>query len=269
MAVSKNWENLKSFLRKTYNKEVNEWFSDVPDDAPDNSSSRKQTKRACLILAKETQSLALLKMMTFRYVCQQVHLRPDVFGINFDNYNQDVSFRPQVRLYFKQDNAATADGRRPVEGEITFRLPNETSASITKTNAKILALKIKAEFATGNGYVWKKGKWKLCYKDLEHGIDSRILAISEVEGIEVIKKVLDVVGAVYDVDKLSVIEPKRSSENNPASTELIYGKSQKKSRWRPTANIRFQYAVLTISKLQYRIILVDRSKTYLNALEWT
>jgi hypothetical protein len=120
MAVSKNWENLQSFLRKTYNKEVNEWFKDEPDAVPDNNTSRSQAKRACLLLPKETQNLAVLKMMTFRYVCQQVHLRPDVFGINFDNYNQDVSFRPQVRLYFRQDSVAVADGRRPVEGEITF-----------------------------------------------------------------------------------------------------------------------------------------------------
>jgi hypothetical protein len=91
----------------------------------------------------------------------------------------------------------------------------------------------------------------------------------EAEGIETIKKVLSVTSAVYDADKLCVVEPKRGSENNPAGTELIYGKSQKKPRWRPAANVRFQYAVLTVNKLQYRIVLTDRSKTYLNALEWT
>lgn len=268
MAVSKNWQNVRDFLRKTYNKEVNEWFNDIPENAPDNSTSRKQAKRACLILPKETQNLALLKIQTFRYVCQQVHLRPDVFGINFDNTNQDVSFRPQVRLYFQQDAAAVANGRRAVEGEVTFRMPNETSSSITRTDAIALARKIKAEFAVGNGYIWKKGKLKFTYKDPEHGIDSRILALNETEGINLIKKVCDVTGAVYDADKLVKHEPNRDSANNPTGTERVFGKNQKKQRWRPTANCRFQYAVLTVSKLQYRVILVDRSKTYLNALEW-
>ena len=65
MPVSKNWSNLRSFLRKSYNKEVNEWFRDEPDPVPDNSTSRKNAKRACLILPKETQNTALLKALTF------------------------------------------------------------------------------------------------------------------------------------------------------------------------------------------------------------
>lgn len=269
MAVSKEWHNLKSFLRKTYNREVNEWFADEPEDVPDNSTSRKQAKRACIVRPKESQNMALIKMLNFRYQVQQVHLRPDVFGIDMDSYNESFVYRPQVKLYFQQDAAAVSSGRRAVEGELTFRLPNETSATMTKAKAKAIALKIKQEFATANGYVWKKGKYKVVYKDPEYGIDSRILALSEAEGIEVIKKLLDVVGAVYDDDKCNVVNPKKDSESNPTGTELVYGRQQKKTRWRPTANCRFQYAVLTIHKLQYRLILVDRSKKYLNALEWT
>ena len=269
MAVSKEWHNLKDFLRKTYNREVNEWFADEPEDVPENNTPRKQAKRACVIRPKESQNMALIKMLNFRYQVQQVHLRPDVFGIDMDSYNESFSYRPQVKLFFKQDAGAVPAGRRAVEGELTFRLPNETSATMTKTNAKALALKIKQEFATGNGYVWKKGKYKVVYKDPEYGLDSRILAISEAEGIEVVKKLCDTVGAVYDQNKCGVVEPKRDSETNPKGTEKVYGKLQKERRWRPTANCRFQYAVLTIHKLQYRIVLVDRSKTYLNALEWT
>lgn len=268
MAVSKNWENLRSFLRKTYNKEVNEWFSDVPDDVPENGTSRKQAKRACLILPTESQNMAFLKMMTFRYQAQQVHLRPDVFGMNFDQVNESVAYRPQVKLFFRQDADAVPNGKRAVEGELTFRLINETSESMTKAKAKLLALKIKQEFAIGNGYIWKKGKHLISYKDPELGLNSNVLAISEAEGIEVLKKLIDVTGGVYDEDKCTDHNPKRDSVTNPTSTEKVYGKLQKKTRWRPVANCRFQYAVLTIARLQYRVILVDRSKTYLNALEW-
>jgi len=268
MPVSKNWSNLRSFLRKTYNKEVNEWFRDEPEDVPDNGTSRKQAKRACLVLPKETQNLALLKCLTFRYVVQQVHLRPDVFGFNFDQINESVAYRPQVKLFFRQDAAAVPSGKRPVEGELTYRLINETSESMTETKAKALALKIKREFALNNGYVWKKGKHLISYKDSELGLNNNILAISEAEGIEVAKKLVDLTNGVFDEDKCTDHNPKRDSITNPTGTERVYGKTQKKSRWRPTANCRFQYAVLTIAKLQYRVILVDRSKTYLNALEW-
>ena len=268
MAVSKEWTNLKTFLRKTYNREVNEWFADEPEDVPENNTSRKQSKRACVIRPKESQNMALLKMMNFRYQIQQVHLRPDVFGVDMDSYNRNFAFRPQVKLYFRQDASNVSDSRRPVEGELTFRLPTETSETFTPVKARTLAIKIKNEFALGNGYVWKKGKFKVTYKDPEHGLDSRIFAISEAEGIEVVKKLCDVTDAVYDEDKCTVIEPKREAETNPINTEKVYGKNQRKQRWRPLVNVRFQYAVLTIHKLQYRIILVDRSKTYLNALEW-
>lgn len=268
MAVSKNWSNLRDFLRKSYNKEVNEWFADIPDDAPDNLSSRKQSKRACLILPNESQNMANIKMMSFRYICQQVHLRPDVFGFNFDQINESVAYRPQVKLVFRQDAAAVPAGKRAVEGELTFRLVNETSESMTPAKAKILALKIKQEFAIGNGFVWKKGKHLVSYKDPELGLNSNILAISEAEGIEVAKKLVDVTDGIYDQDKLTDHNPKRDSVTNPTGTEKVYGKQQKKTRWRPVANCRFQYAVLTIARLQYRVILVDRSKTYLNAIEW-
>lgn len=269
MAISKNWSNLRSFLRKTYNKEVNEWFADVPEDAPDNGTSRKQAKRACLILPKEGQNLALLKMQNFRYNVQQVHLRPDVFGIDFFNYQEQVSFKPQVHLYFKQDSAAVPAGKRAVTAQLSFRLVNESSSTMTEAKSKQLALKIKNEFALGNGFVWKKGKYKITYKDLDIGLKSSVFSLNETEGIEVVRKLVNVCDGVYNENYLQVIEPKRDSETNPLETELVFGRRQKVRRWRPVANVRFQYAVLTIHKLSYRIILVDRSKTYINALEWT
>ena len=268
MAVSRNWQNLKSFLRKAYNREVNEWFRDVPDDVPDNSVPRKQAKRACLILPKESQNMALIKQLTFRYVVQQTHLRPDVFGFDMNYVNESFTFKPQVKMFFRQDADAIPSGKRAVEGEIGFRIVDETSTTMTELKAKTLATKIKNEFAVGNGYIWKKGKHKVTYKDPEVGVDLRILALNETEGIEVVKKVLDVVDGIYDEDKLISIDPKKDSITNPTTTELVYGKQQKKQRWRPIANVRFQYAVLTVHKLQYRVVLVDRSKTYLNALEW-
>lgn len=185
-----------------------------------------------------------------------------------DSYNRNFSFRPQVKLFFRQDASQAPSGRRPVEAELTYRLPNETSETFTEAKAKLVAKAIKREFCQGNGYIWKKGKHKVVYKDAEYNLNSRMLCLTEADGIELAKKLCDVTGATYSDDNCGVVEPKRDSETNPTGTERVYGKTQKKQRWRPKANVRFQYAVLTIHKLQYRIILVDRSKTYLNALEW-
>ncbi len=178
------------------------------------------------------------------------------------------AFRPQVHLFFKQDSSAVSGGKRAVKGQISFRLMNETSATMTEAKAKVLATKIKNEFALNNGYIWKKGKIKCTYKDWELGLHLNILSLSETEGREVINKILDVLEAHYNNDYLRVSEPKRNSENNPTATSLVYGKLRKDTRWRPTANVRFRYAVLTIHGMQNRIILVDSSNTFLDALEW-
>ena len=75
MGVSQNWKNLRSFLQRTHNRRVNEWFRDVDDPVPDNSSSRRQAKRACLILPNESQNMALLKRNIFLYEVMQIHLQ--------------------------------------------------------------------------------------------------------------------------------------------------------------------------------------------------
>lgn len=268
MAVSRNWANLRSFLRKTHNREVNEWFRDVDDPTPDNSTSRKQAKRACLVLPGESQNMALIKTLTFRYIVQQVHLKPDVYGIMAEPYQEQVVFRPQIHLFFKQDSQAVVSGRRAMEGQISFRLVNETSSTITETKARQWALKIKNEFALNNGYVWKKGKIKLVCKDAENGLNLGILALNELEGIELIKKVYDLIGGTYNEDLVREVTPKRDSETNPTGTELVFGKQRKKQRWRPVGNIRFQYALLTVRGMQHRIALVDRTRRFLDAYEW-
>lgn len=266
--VSREWSNQKSFLRQVYNREVNEWFRDIDDPLPDNSTPRKQAKKACLIQSKDSQNLSLIKMLTFRHLVQQAHLRTETYGIPVDTYQETVTFRPQVHLFFRQDSNAVVGDKRPVEGEISFRLITETSATMTETKARLLASKIKNEFAINNGYIWKKGKIKCVYQDFDNGLDLRLLCLNETEGIEVINKVCDVVQSPYNSNYLKIQEPKRNSVTNPTSSQLVYGKQRRKQRWRPTANVRFRYAVLSVHGMQNRIILVDRTKRFIDAYEW-
>ena len=269
MPVTREWANQKSFVRKVHNREVNEWFRDIGEnELLDNSTPRKQAKKACLIQSKDSQNMTLIKMLTFRQLVQQTHLMTNCYGIPIDSYQESVKFRPQVHLFFRQDTAAVSGNRRPVEGQIGFRLINETPASMTETKARVLATKIKNELAINNGYIWKKGKLKCIYKDLDNGLNLSILSRAEADGIEVINKVINVVGVNYNSDYLRISEPKRNSEPLPTTSRLVYGKLRPEPRWRPTANVRFRYAFLTVHGLHKRIILVDRSKTFLDALEW-
>lgn len=269
MAVSREWANQRSFLRKVYNREVNEWFRDVgQNELLDNSTARKQAKKSCLIQSRDSQNMSLLKMSTFRQLVQQTHLISNCYGIPIEPYQETVTFRPQVHLFFKQDSSAIPTGKRAVQGQISFRLINENSATMTESKARILATKIKNEFALNNGYIWKKGKLKCVYKDLKQGLDLNILSLSKTEAIEIIRKMCDVADAVYDSDLLRISEPERNSLTNPTSRSLVYGKQRMDKRWRPTANVRFQYAVLTVHGMNHRIMLVDRTNRNLAAYEW-
>ena len=268
MAVSNNWRNLRSFLRTVYNRRVNEWFRDVDDPLPDNSTARRQAKRACLILPNESQNMANIKMRVFYTIVQQVHLQQNYYGSPIEEVQERSTFRPQVHLFFRQDPSGVPSGRRAVEGQVSFRLINETSATMTEVRARQLAVRIRNEFALNGGFIWRKGNNKYTYNDLENRLDLRILSTSETEGRRVIDKVLDVLQLTYNNDFLQEIAPKRNSETSPVGTNLVFGRQRRRQRWRPTANVRFRYATLTVHGLQNRIVLVDRTKTYIRAYEF-
>ncbi|WP_013322683.1 hypothetical protein [Gloeothece verrucosa] len=260
MAVSKEWDFLKSFLHKTYNHEVNKFFNDIPDEVLEEiDEPRKAAKRACLILPKETMIRALHKRMNFYYICQRVQDRPDyVGGKPKQEMDDSYPYAPHVYLFFKQDKDASPEGFEPLEIECSFVLTDETSETITEANLKTLANKIKAEFATNDGYLWKKGSYLYTYKDLKKGLNLQIYSISEAEAKEVIHKLCSIVGATYDDEKLTEHNPKKSTVNNPP-TRHILGESRKGRRYRPTGNCRFRNAKISINGIPRLMTLVDLS----------
>lgn len=268
MAVSRNWKNLKSFLRKTYNREVNEWFRDEPDPIPDNSGSRKQAKRACLILPTESQNMALLKALTFRYVVQRVHLTPDVYGVPVGNFDATRKHRPQVFLEFLEDELDIEGGYARVAGRISYRLMDETSQSISKSELTIIANRIKSEFGVGNGYLWKKGKDLASYTDKDNGFALQLLVRNKTDAKELITKVLATNSKIPNWKYLSYKEADHPTETYPTipDRQTILNTSYREPRIRPIATIRFQYSYCSIWGKPKPVILFDRSFRYLNSL---
>ncbi len=268
MAISRSWQNLKDFLRKTYNREVNEWFRDEPDPIPDNSTSRKQAKRACLITSRDSQNMALLKSLTFRYVVQRVHLVPDVFGTPVGNFDATRKHKPQVFLEFLEDELDIEGGYARVGGRISYRLMNETSSSISNSELIIIANRIKLEFGTSNGYLWKKGKDLASYTDKENGYSLQLLVRSKTDAKELITKVLATNNQAPNWKYLSYKEADNPIETYPTlpSNQTILGKSYREPRIRPIATVRFQYAYCSIWGKPKPVILFDRSYRYLNTL---
>ncbi|MBC1197865.1 hypothetical protein H0901_22085 [Microcystis aeruginosa BLCCF158] len=264
MAISSEWQFVKSFLRKTYNREVNEFFRDIdPNQIPENTNGRNSAKRSCLIMPNDSQNMCLIKKINFYFNFHKAHLKLDVYGVPIDSFQEEVTFRPIIQLFFRQDNAAVPDDLQPLRAQISLRLMGETSQSITKSKLIQIGNKIKTELATGRGFVWSKGKLKRVCKDSENGLNLNILCINEREGTEIIKKIYEVLSLSYDENNCTTVNPERNSVNIPGN-QTILRKTVKKKRWRPTGNVRFTHAVALIHGLSTSVVLVDRTGRYSN-----
>lgn len=269
MPISRNWSFLRSATRKIWNRQVFDWFKDIPADAlPDNSGGRAAARAACLIGGQDSQQTVIIKQNNFNFLKEAITLLPKVTGETYQDIDETYEHRPKITLYFLQDLDAVPDGFRAVPARLSFTLVNETSDTITEFKLKEIAREIKTQFALANGHIWRKGKNKAFYRDKKNGLNLSILCINQAEAVEIIQKLCAVIDKTYDPEKLTYTEPERLSLTSPVGTELILGQRVKNRRWRPTVNVRFLYATAKISGLNNAVPLVDRSKQYFQAYEF-
>jgi hypothetical protein len=263
------WEQLQSVVLKTFNREVREEFSDITDD-DGISTSRGSLKTACTVHDRDTAPMIIIRMLVFYLIVRKARdLMPPIYGVPEGSSRVSVVDSPRILLFFQEDYQDVAKGESPITGEISFRLTDETATSITESKLRSLATKIKNEFATGNGFVWNKGKNYYSYVDKEKGYQLKILATTESEAWGIVGKVLDIQNHTPDPEKFSISENKNPSSAFPSNpgTQVVLGRSRKKKRVRPVVNVRFQYATFTIQGVMRPIPLVDRSGIFRNALE--
>lgn len=264
-----SWEHFQSTVRIVQNRIVREEFSDITDD-DGIATPRASLKQACLIDDNDTAMQVMCRMAFYYFVLRKARdLQPPIYGVPDGSSRVVPTGRPQILLYFQEDFQDVELGYSPITGEISFRLMNETPSTLTEANLQTLANKIKTEFASGNGYVWKKGKDYYSYREPDKGYYLKILARTETEAKTLIGKVLDIQGHSPDWQKLTC-----SLNNQPASrfptnpgTEYVLGKTRKKKRVRPIADVRFQYAVVLLQGVMNPVALVDRSGVFREALE--
>lgn len=263
-------EHLKSVLLTSYNRIVRDHFKDLDADELDENinTPRASLREACLVDSQDSSILINNRMMLFYFVLRAASdLQAPIYGVPVGIYNETRKYRPQVTLYFKEDNEDVDAGYSPLRSEINFRLMGETETTITTAKLTTLANKIKTEFGINNGYRFHKGKTLCSYSDPENGYGLKIFAYSAIEGKEVIGKVLDLQGHTPDWEKLTINESDSPSTAYPTIPPLktILGKSQRLPRKRPVGYVRFQRATCSIWGIPRPIGLYDRT----NYLEQT
>ena len=263
------WENLQDLIRLQHNKDVRDFYKNQPDD--DISTPKARLKHTCLIKDEDTSVMTLIRMWLFEITVGHAQaLQRPVYGIPVREVQANWKFKPQVKLYFlEKHDEEIHDGKNKIpqlEGEITFRLMQETSESINRATAVFLAKKIKSIFAIP-AFVWEKGWYKATYFDAERGYDLRLLVKNKSEGTRVIKSVLEIQGHSYNNDYFQFVEHNRSYPLNPG-THRVYGKTVKKPIKRRRADVKFRHAQLLIQGQQNPINLVATSGTRLrNVIE--
>ncbi|BAZ36966.1 hypothetical protein NIES4101_28870 [Calothrix sp. NIES-4101] len=265
-----HWEHLQDMLRREHNKAVARYFKDVGgiDWEPTVNTPRAALRLACTLDDKDTVDMTILRMYLFYEILGYSKKRLGVFyGMPSLEFQEKFEGRPQVFLYFTQDKESIPDRLNPVTAEISFRLMNETSQTMTEAKALTLANASKREFIeNGKGIYFAKGKDIVSYIDKQNGYQLKIFSLNEKEGEKIIKNVLAVRGHPFDASKMSVSIPKRTSVSVAKGTKLVYGKQRKNRRWRPSARVRFRQAYMYIHGLDEIVPLVDTGGQWVDAL---
>lgn len=264
-------ENLQDFIKKWFNREVREYFSDLNVDDnwdPDLTTPRVALANSCQHKDDDSLLLTMLKAWFFEHIKSQAYRVP-YYGIPVSSFQESRKFRPQISLYFLEDYNDVDPDYSAVAGEISFRLMDYTTETITPAIASTLANRVRTTFGLGDtGYIWRKGKNMASYADWGKGYALQLLTRSKVEGRELIGKVLDIQNDTPNWAKMNYSENEEPMEAYPTVPELdlIYGKTRRRPRRRPVADCRFQYALLHIQSVPNPIVLYDRTGIYPTAL---
>ncbi|GCA81890.1 hypothetical protein [Microcystis aeruginosa] len=263
------FEHLQSTILRIHNQIVKEEFSDISGDDLDIAVPRSSLRWACLIKDNDTCDMMIQRFLLFYLTLRKAQdLQQPLYSIPLDDLHASRKFKPQITLYFKEDQNDVEDDSRPTWGEISFRLMNESSTTITQTELNTLANKIKTEFGAANGYVWRKGRKLYSYTEKEKGYQLQLLCRDDSTAKELINKVLDLQNDAPDWKflKSNIADDENESFPYNPGNHTILGKSYKKPRRRPMIDVRFQYATATIWGINKPIALYDRSNTFFDAL---
>jgi hypothetical protein len=183
-----------------------------------------------------------------------------VYGMPITSYQESVVFAPQVILRFLEKKEHQLDKDKPlINSDITFRLTNKTSETITPADVDLLAARVKSKFAYPL-FVWNKGKKCYTYFDRKKGYQLKLNVPNEAEAKRVIEQVLDLQGHSPEWEFLNLnqaVQELQKYDETPRS-KVILNKPRKQVRRRPIGKVTFYRAELHIHGLDQPVVLYPR-----------
>lgn len=257
--------HLRDLVAKYQNKIVKADFADISDDDLNPTDDRRALRTGCLHQPDDSSIMTLNRLFLYYCVLHKCRdFQTPIYGIPSLAFQEQFAHKPQIVLFFQEDYQDVEPGYAPITGEISFRLMDQESNSLTNAELTNYANKIRSLFGTGRGFIWKKGKSTVTYHDTARGYQLRINAISNAEGDRVIEQVLDIQSHSPEADRTQYKENKAPGSAYPTmpGTETILGKPRRKPRRKPVADVRFRYAVAQVHGIPRPIPLVDLSYTF-------
>lgn len=264
-------EQFQDVNKRIWNKLVREYFRDVSasESNLDLTTPRQALLKACLHREDDSLMLTVGRMQLFLHGTTYTRDQfPIVAGSLLNEVDAAITYRPRITLRFLENSEDVEAGFKPVEMEVSWRLINETSATITEAKLRAIANKIKTNFGAGNGRIFKKGRKMVRYRNREQGYDFLLRARDLAEGKDLVREILAMNGDVLDTKILKVSEVDDEADAFPYNpgTQVILGKRKSKPRRRPLVNVRFRDAYATVHGYNKPIYLYSRSSFIPDAL---
>lgn len=184
--------------------------------------------------------------------------------------------KPKVCLFFLEDTSYKKqspvknklEGDRRQKGLIRFRLMDESTQTISKSNATTLARKIKDVFGVNGGFVWKKGKTMYTYNHWELGYQFQLLCRSATEAKRIVSATLSLQNHIPDWKNFNTVKNDEELVKYPEEPgkQLVMGESLDIPQHRPLVDVRFQYAYIRLDDVIQPINLYDRRNKLVNTL---
>lgn len=266
---SNDWEFIQSWLMRNgnYNTKVKNFFRDVDDSQDSLTSGRAANREACLIKDNDSALIALHRRFNYYFEVLESHLKPEVFAVPKDEPQILFANAPQISLHFFQDSDDVPEGKRAKEGEQSFRIINQKSNQISPSDIERYAQRIRTNFISSNGYLWRKGKNLYTYIEPERGYRLKTLAPSDEVAKHLVRALLEIQDHTPNWTYFRAVLNDSPNETYPSVTDKIniLGELTNEPEQRPNCTVRFRYATIQLPPAKPRT-LIDRTGKRANPL---